>query len=256
MKNIFNVKKDLRFLTISVYITTILSFFVINFDWNLFALTIFLYFLIFGFGISLTFHRSITHAALTLNPILEFIGKFFASLGGTGSPIGWSLIHLQHHRYSDIAGDPHHPTDLRKYFFGEYAEVSKKGLKKLMSNKINRIIHRYYYLLLISYGVLWAFVGFDYFIYGFIYPMFLTILAGHIVNWYTHSDHILNYRTHETRDNSQNNIIVGLITWGEGFHNTHHRYPRRANFSQAWWEIDTTFLICKVLQFVKLAKVS
>ena len=254
MKNIFNANKlkNLQILTISAYIVTIVSLLVVQFSWSMFALTVFMYFLIFGFGVSMTFHRSITHRALDMHPVLEMIGKFFASIGGTGSPISWVLIHKAHHKYSDTDRDPHSAKDVLKYLIGKYPTVSAKGMRKLAQSKFNKIMHRHYYLIILTYGAVWATLGFEYFCYGFIYPMVLTMVAGHLVNWYTHSDYVLNYRLHETKDTSQNNAIIGLLTWGEGFHNTHHRYAGRPNFGMRWWELDATFLFAQLLQKLKL----
>ena len=254
MKNIFNANKlkNLQVLTVSAYIVTIVSLPVIQFSWTMFALTIFMYFLIFGFGVSLTFHRSITHRALDMHPVLEMIGKFFASIGGTGSPISWVLIHKAHHKYSDTDRDPHSAKDVLKYLIGKYPTVSAKGMRRLAQSKFNKIMHRHYYLIMLAYGAVWATLGFEYFCYGFVYPMVLTMVAGHLVNWYTHSNYILNYRLHDTKDTSQNNAIIGVLTWGEGFHNTHHRYAGRANFSMRWWELDVTFLFAQLLKKLKL----
>jgi len=257
MKNLFNANKlkNLQILTVSAYLVTIVSLPFIQFSWSMFALTTFMYFLIFGFGVSMTFHRSITHRGLEMDPALEMIGKFFASMGGTGSPISWILIHKAHHKYSDTDKDPHSAKDVLKYVIGKYPKVSAKGMRKLAESKFNKFIHRHYYLVIFAYGAVWAAFGADYFFYGFVYPMVLNMVAGHLVNWYTHSNYALNYRLHDTKDTSQNNIIIGLATWGEGFHNTHHKYPGRANFSMQFWEIDVTYWFIKILEKLKLVKV-
>ena len=256
MKNLFNANKlkNLQILTVGAYLITLLSLPVMHFTWNMFALTIFMYFLIFGFGVSLTFHRSITHRSLDMHPIFEMIGKFFASMGGTGSPISWVLIHRAHHKYSDTDQDPHSAKDVLKYLIGKYPTVSAKGMRKLAASKFNKFIHRHYYLIILAYGMLWAVMGLEYFCYGFVYPMVLNMIAGHLVNWYTHSNYISNYRLHETKDTSQNNVVIGILTWGEGFHNTHHRYPGRANFGTQPWELDITFAFAKLLEMLKLVK--
>ena len=254
MKNIFNANrlKNLQILTVSAYIITLASLPIIQFSWGMLSITVLMYFLVFGFGVSLTFHRSITHRALTMNPVVELVGKFFASMGGTGSPISWVLIHKAHHKYSDTDQDPHSARDVLKYLIGKYPEVSSKGMRKLAQSKFNKFIHRHYYLVIFVYGTLWAVPGAEYFCYGFVYPMVLTMFAGHLVNWYTHSSYILNYRLHNTSDTSQNNMLIGLVTWGEGFHNTHHKYAGRVNFGMRWWELDITFLFAQLLRKLRL----
>lgn len=257
MKSIFNVNKlkNLQILTIVAYIVMLFSFFVIEFSWSMLALTIFMYFLIFGFGVSMTLHRGISHGSLRLHPIVEMIGKFFASVGGTGSPISWVLVHKAHHKYSDTDKDPHSAKDVLKYLVGKYPTVSTQGMRRLAKSKFNKFLHRYYYLVVGVYGACWLAFGFDLFCYGFVYPMVLNMIAGHLVNWYTHSDYIFNYRLHNTKDTSQNNLIIGLLTWGEGFHNTHHKYPSRANFGTKPWEVDVTFGAIQILKKFKLVNV-
>jgi stearoyl-CoA desaturase (delta-9 desaturase) len=257
MKNIFNVNrlKNLQILTISAYLITAVSLPIIQFSWSMFALTILMYFLIFGFGVSLTFHRSITHRAVDMHPVLELLGKFFASVGGTGSPISWVLVHKAHHKHSDTDRDPHSARDVLKYVIGKYPKVSTQGMRRLAQSKFNKFIHKHYYLVIFTYGAIWAMLGIDYFCYGFIYPMVLNMVAGHLVNWYTHSEYFSNYRLHDTKDTSQNNLLIGLVTWGEGFHNTHHKYPGRANFGVKFWEVDATYALTKILAKLKLVKI-
>ena len=257
MKNIFNVNrlKNLQILTISVYILAAVSWLIVPFAWSMVALTIFMYFLIFGFGVSVTLHRGTAHRAVLLNPMVEIIGKFFASMGGTGSPISWVLIHKAHHKYSDTDLDPHSAQDILKYLVGKYPEVSQIGMRRLVKSRTNKILHRHYYLIMLVYASAWAIAGADFFFYGFVYPMVMTMLAGHLVNWYTHTDRWFNYRPHSTKDTSQNNIVVALLTWGEGFHNTHHKYAGRANFGIKLWECDISFLFIKLLAGVGLAKI-
>lgn len=254
-KHIFSVNKlkILEILTVSVYIIGFVSLFFIQFDIWLFFLTMLMYFLLFGFGVSMTLHRSLTHKAIKLHPIVEIVGKFFASMGGTGSPISWVLIHRAHHRYSDKDKDPHSAKDISNYIVGKYPSVSSRGIRELSNSKFNRFMHRYYYSIILAYGAFWSMLGADLFCYGFVYPMILNMFAGHIINWYSHSNFPFNYRIHKTQDNSNNNIVIAMLTWGEGFHNTHHRYSKRANFAVYPWEIDITYIFALFLRKIGLA---
>jgi stearoyl-CoA desaturase (delta-9 desaturase) len=80
-----------------------------------------------------------------------------------------------------------------------------------------------------------------------------TLIAWHIT-WSGNSfPHLWGYRNYDTKDNSRNNIIVAIITWGEGFHNNHHAYPNSASNSHRWWEVDVTYLILRLLVLLGLA---
>jgi fatty-acid desaturase len=255
--NLINAKnlKLLQVMTISLFALGFVSFTFIEFSLPLLLLTIFMYFLTFGFGVSATFHRAVTHKSIILHPMIELLGKFFASMGGTGSPISWVMTHRAHHKYSDTELDPHPPNKISKTLMGQYPKVETKGLRKFAESKFNRIMHRYYFLILSLYALAWGLIGIEFFFYGFLYPAMLTIFASNFVNKYAHSPMIGNYRLHETKDTSQNSPIVAFLTWGEGWHNTHHKYPGRASFSMRPWEIDVSFLFVQLLAKLGLARV-
>ena len=54
--------------------------------------------------------------------------------------------------------------------------------------------------------------------------------------------HFQGTRRFETRDDSRNNAMVALITFGEGWHNNHHAHPTSARHGLAWYEIDLTWI--------------
>lgn len=257
--NFFNAKNLnlLQAATMTAFATAILSFFFLEFSWSLLFLTLFMYYLSFGFGVSGTFHRTICHRSVEMHPWLENIGKFFAMMGGTGSTISWVMTHRAHHRYSDTENDPHPPWKINRTLMGQYPKVDTRGLRKYAGSWFNRFTHRYYFLILINYGIIWAVLGgINLFFYGFLYPVCLTIMASNIVNKYAHSSSLwFNYRRFNTTDCSSNSPIVGILCWGEGWHNTHHRYPGRAKFAMNNWEIDLSYYLLQLFQLLGLAKI-
>jgi stearoyl-CoA desaturase (delta-9 desaturase) len=54
-------------------------------------------------------------------------------------------------------------------------------------------------------------------------------------------------------DTSKNNLILAIITLGEGWHNNHHAYQYSARHGLRWWEIDATWLLIRALKFLGLA---
>ena len=257
LRHTFNAKnlKLLQISTITAFVVGISSFFYIEFQWSLFLMTLFLYYLIFGFGVSNTLHRSITHRSIEFHPWIETFGKFMAMMGGTGSVISWVMTHRAHHTHSDTELDPHPPHKISSTLMGQYPKVAVRGLRRYADSAFNRITHRYYFLILFLYACSWSLLGVEFFFYGFLYPALLTIMASNFVNKYSHSKFFFNYRRFKTKDTSQNSPIVALLTWGEGWHNTHHRYPGRARFAMTPWEIDLSFYSVILLEKLGLAKV-
>jgi stearoyl-CoA desaturase (delta-9 desaturase) len=81
-----------------------------------------------------------------------------------------------------------------------------------------------------------------------------TVLVWHIT-WSVNSvTHRWGYRNYETDEASRNNVFIGLISSGEGWHNNHHADPRSARHGHRWWEIDVTWLTIRLLMALGLAK--
>jgi len=232
---------------------TIYGLIFLSFDPWLFLLTMLTYFIMISFGISITYHRTLTHKSLVMHPILEKFGVLVASLAGTGSPIMWVLTHRQHHRYSDKERDPHPPGKVWKTFFGNYARVETTGIKDIAFNEFNRFLHRYYFAVVASWGLLLlGLFGFEVVFYVFILTTLFNITISNALNWFGHKASSISYRSYELRDQSQNNIVMAFLAFGEGWHNNHHRFPGSAKFSVKSTELDISYLIIKILSKIGL----
>src|SRR6185436_10278079 len=66
--------------------------------------------------------------------------------------------------------------------------------------------------------------------------------------------HTFGYRTYDTPEGSTNCWWVGLVAWGEGWHNNHHAFQRSARHGHEWWEFDATWLAIRALAAVGLAR--
>ena len=81
------------------------------FSWRVFFVTVFLYWLATGLGISLGYHRLHTHRSYKIPLWLEYTFAVFGTLNLEGGPIFWVATHRVHHQKSDQPGDPHSPRD-------------------------------------------------------------------------------------------------------------------------------------------------
>ena len=87
-----------------------------------------------------------------------------------------------------------------------------------------------------------------------VWGMFVRLCLVLHATWLVNSaSHMWGYRNYTTTDQSRNNWWVALITYGEGWHNNHHAFPRMAAHGHRWWEIDVTFIAIRCLQAVGLA---
>ena len=87
-----------------------------------------------------------------------------------------------------------------------------------------------------------------------VWGMFVRMVCVLHVTWFVNSaTHIWGYRNYETTDDSRNLWWVGLLAFGEGWHNNHHAYQRMARQGHQWWEVDVTYWTIWVMEKVGLA---
>jgi stearoyl-CoA desaturase (delta-9 desaturase) len=77
-------------------------------------------------------------------------------------------------------------------------------------------------------------------------PAALVLTVGGAVNSFNHSN-LMGYKNYETKDNSKNIPILGILMWGEGWHNNHHARPADPYFNKKWWELDIGGIVIRQL---------
>ena len=107
------------------------------------------YFLYVGLGISVTFHRQLTHRSYKTHPWIIKLGTILGTLSNTGSSIVWVAIHMNHHRHADTEKDPHSPRHQGlKTFALEYdldTSRVKWKMKHLIGDPFHMFLHKYYF---------------------------------------------------------------------------------------------------------------
>ena len=87
-----------------------------------------------------------------------------------------------------------------------------------------------------------------------VYGMFVRLVYVLHATWLVNSaSHMWGYRNYPTKDNSRNLWWVGLLAYGEGWHNNHHAFPRSAQHGHRWWELDQTYFVIRFLEVIGLA---
>ena len=81
-----------------------------------------------------------------------------------------------------------------------------------------------------------------------------TVLVWHLT-WSVNSvTHLWGYRNYDTGEDSRNNMLVGILTNGEGWHNNHHADPRPARHGHLWWEFGLNWAVIRLLAALGLAR--
>jgi stearoyl-CoA desaturase (Delta-9 desaturase) len=215
--------------------------------------------------VTLYLHRGQTHRAVTFNPVLNHIMRFWLWLTTGMVTKQWVAIHRKHHQGSDTSNDPHSPQiyGIWRVLFGGaflYHDASKdlEMIEKLgIGTPDDWMEHKVYtphsragiLLMLIINLVLFGSVGI--LIWG-IQMIWIPFWAAGVVNGV---GHWFGYRNTDTKDTSRNIIPIGIIIGGEELHNNHHADGANPSFKQRWFEFDEGWLIIKLLSYVGLAKI-
>lgn len=214
-----------------------------------FLFAFFVYFLTGCFGMTMTFHRLLTHRSWAAPKWFEYLGTFLGTVGLQGSSLAWTCAHRLHHAKADKVGDPHSPSILgyfRAHFLSMYSPINIK-YSPVIRSRFHIFMHRYYFHINILYGFILYLIGGLYAVLTFwLVPAVILWQAGNIINTLCHS-RWFGYRRYNTPDNSVSNPLMGVFMWGEGWHNNHHRFQNRANIGEQWWEIDMGYCFIRLL---------
>jgi stearoyl-CoA desaturase (delta-9 desaturase) len=242
----------------AVHLAALLVFVPGTFSWPAVGLCLFLHWVTGGLGVTLGFHRLVTHRSFQTPKWLEYLLVFFGSLAMQGGVIEWVGLHRHHHVHSDQDVDHH---DSGKGFWWShmgwmlYEVPAKKELDRytqdLVKDPVYRFLDDYFFPIQVVLAIaLYLIGGWPFVVWG----IFVRLVLVYHSTWFVNSaTHAFGYRTYETSDRSTNCWWVALLTYGEGWHNNHHAFQYSARHGLKWWEIDTTWMAIWVLQKLGLA---
>ncbi len=234
---------------------------IFTFSWPAFWVFFVLLWITNGLGICLCYHRLLTHRSFKVSKPVEYLLTFFGVLTSQGGATNWVATHRYHHATSDTEEDPHSPRKgilwshmfwfLYPYPFLHDQQFMERYAPELANDKMHQIFSDYGWVGQWVLGtILLAWGGLPFVIWG----IFLrTVVALHLT-WFVNSvTHKWGYRTYQTKDDSRNLWWVGLLAFGEGWHNNHHAFQYSAAHGLKWWEFDLTYITIRIFTFFKLA---
>lgn len=201
-------------------------------------------------GIVVGFHRYLTHGSFKLSKWKERPIVFIGHLAGTGSAISWVAWHIQHHKWSDTEKDPHSPRNgifnmLTLGYRHSYKTRSRTVLR-MARDPFYRFLHNYMLLVQAAWmAMIWAAFGLEWVLFGHLVPVAFVVIGSALTNLLGHT---VGTQRYDTKDDSKNSLISALLSWGEGWHNNHHRFPGRARFGEKWWELDVSWLVIRLIR--------
>jgi stearoyl-CoA desaturase (delta-9 desaturase) len=207
------------------------------------------------------YHRLFTHRSYQVPKWMEYFLAVCGTLALEGGPIFWVATHRIHHQFSDKEGDPHTPRDGKWWahivwmLVGDVTHCDTEACAKyapdMVADRFHMWLSEYHYVPIVVVSILlYLFGGLPFLLWGTFFRVAVGLHATWLVNSATH---FWGNRRFTTRDDSRNNLVVALLTFGEGWHNNHHAHPTSARHGLAWYEVDITWMTIWLLRAVGLA---
>ena len=242
-------------------------------DWIDVGIMVFTY-LLYGLGVTVGYHRLLTHRAFKTYKPVEYGWAIVGSMGLQGGVLDWVADHRKHHAHTDQEGDPHSPhvghgEGIRGlwhahtgWLFETHGQADwKKYARELYEDKGMRRINKLF--------PLWA-------LYSLLSRRSSAssctasrsrarCRASSGAAWSARSSsttsrgrstpicHYFGNRRFETDDLSTNVFWLALPSMGESWHHNHHAFPRSAQHGLRWWEIDISALVITGMEKAGLA---
>jgi stearoyl-CoA desaturase (Delta-9 desaturase) len=227
-----------------------------------------------GVGVTVGFHRLLTHRAFQTHPRIERTFAILGSMSVEGSVVDWVADHRKHHAHADAEGDPHSPhvghgSGLGGLWYAHAGWLTKtqgradwkRYAPDLYEDPKMRSIGRRFPVLVAVSLLLPILAGFalhgwtlEGAVRGLIWAGLVRIFLVHHVTWSVNSVcHFFGSRRFDVADRSTNVAWLAIPSLGESWHHNHHAFPRSAVHGLRPWEIDLSALIIGGLERLGLA---
>ncbi len=216
-------------------------------DWALFAAL----YVVRMFFVTAGYHRYFSHRSFKAGRVTQFVLAVGATTAVQKGPLWWAGHHRLHHRFTDRDGDVHSPRD--GFWWSHVGWILSRRTKRTELDAVRdfaavpelRLLDRFHLVppLLLAAGC-WVVGGPGGLLVGFFGS---TVLLWHATFAINSLAHLVGRRRFATADTSRNSWPLALATGGEGWHNNHHYLPSSARQGLAWWEVDTTWYVLRLL---------
>jgi stearoyl-CoA desaturase (Delta-9 desaturase) len=231
------------------------------------------FYLLAGFGVTIGYHRLLTHRSFQTYKPVEYLFAILGSLSLQGSVLDWVADHRKHHAHTDQEGDPHSPhvghgsglgglwhahtgwlfetqgqADWKRYARDLYEDPGMRRITRAFP-KLTLVS------LLVPAALGWLIHG-DVAgaARGLVWGGLVRVFFLHHVTWSINSVcHFFGRRRFAVEDQSTNVAWLAIPSLGEAWHHNHHAFPRSAEHGLRWWEVDPSAVFIRGLERARLA---
>lgn len=244
-------------LSLILLIFSLINVFLFYQNIDLFLMFLFFtwYLTVVGIGVSLILHRELSHNSIKTNKLFRNIILSIFTFTTAISPCSWVVVHKTHHKYSDKDFDPHPPTfkGIINNILGNIQVPRKEGIvfsKKLLEDRYIKFLHKNYQKITLIFLIFMLVVGPNFLLLWSL--VYIGYKIQSVLNAYL--AHSIGYRNFNLNNDSTNEPITTIISFGEGLHNNHHANPSNVKFSHKCYEFDIGYGLFYIFKKMKIMK--
>ena len=217
-----------------------------------------------GLSITAGYHRLFAHKTYEAAWPVKWFFVLFGSSVFEGSVLEWSTDHRNHHRYTDTPQDPYNikqgfwHAHMGWLFTLDSSQRNFSNVEDLMKSRLLRVQNRCFpvfatfmgFVLPTAIAALWGEA-----LAGFIIAGCLRVTICHHGTFCINSlCHILGKQRYSDKVSARDNWLSALVTFGEGYHNYHHRFPLDYRNGIRFYQYDPSKWLIRGLYYLGLAK--
>ena len=206
------------------------------------------------FAITGFYHRYFSHRAFSTSRVGQFAFALLGASAAQRGPLWWSAHHRKHHRHSDTELDVHSPKH-HGFWWSHMGWITAPANFPTDFDQVEdfakypelRFLDRFDILvpIVLAIALFWI-GGWQWLVWGFFIS---TVVLFHCTCFINSLAHLWGKKYYDIEDESRNSFLLAIITFGEGWHNNHHKFPGSARQGFFWWQVDFTYYGLKVLQW-------
>ncbi|HEX4925352.1 MAG TPA: fatty acid desaturase [Bdellovibrionales bacterium] len=241
---------------------TPLHIYLYGLEWKVLAF-FFIYSVITSLSITGGYHRLIAHRAYQVRPWVKLMYLFFGAAAFQGSALKWCSAHRDHHRYVDTEDDPYTITKgfwhahIGWVFLKDDPNNPLKFAPDLLKDPWMVWQHKYYFPISFFFGfglpllIGWM-MGSP--LGGLLYAGFVrAVFTQHCTFFINSVCHFWGSQPYTRKNTARDNMLMAIFTYGEGYHNFHHKFQADYRNGIRWYHWDPTKWLIQLMALFKQA---
>ncbi len=220
------------------------------------------FYILTGISITAGYHRYFSHRSYDSHYLLRLFYVIFGACAYENSALRWTSDHRRHHKFVDTDQDPYNIKQGGWYahmgwIFHKTKNVNFDNVKDLMMDPLIMWQKKYYlpiaiivgsvlpFLIGLSVGRPWG---------GFLWGGFFRVMFVHHATFFINSlAHIVGKQPYSDQDTSRDSWWLAFLTYGEGYHNFHHKFQADYRNGIRWYHWDPSKWMIHICAKLNLA---